>query len=169
MDNTGNQLPDQETDSTTLTRRRTSSGKLRTPNVCHCDYQIYLANVIDYHWLHQYQLAQQDRMSNPITFMAEMIGDIMYFHQAMKQRDADEFCKAIMKEINGHVQNDNREMIPQSQVPPDQEVVPSVWAMRRNQDITTNEITEYKARLNVHGGKQTFSLNYYKTYSQVVT
>ena len=62
-------------------------------------------------------------MSNPITFMAEMTGDIMYFHQAMKQRNADEFCKAVVKEINGHVQNKNWEMIPWSQVPPDQEVV----------------------------------------------
>ena len=47
-DNTGDQLPDQETDSTALTQHRTSSGRLRTPNVRHHDYQIYLANVIDY-------------------------------------------------------------------------------------------------------------------------
>ena len=39
--------------------------------------------------------------------LAEMTGDIMYFHQAMKQDDADEFRKAIVREINGHVRNEN--------------------------------------------------------------
>ena len=41
--------------------------------------------------------------------------------------------------------------------------------MRRKRDITTNEIKKYKARLNLHGGKQVFGMNYYKTYAPVVT
>ena len=35
--------------------------------------------------------------------------------------------------------------------------------------MVTNEITKYKARLNVHGGKQTFGVNYFDTYAPVVT
>ena len=41
--------------------------------------------------------------------------------------------------------------------------------MRRKHNLTTNEITKYKARLNVHGGMQTYGLNYLETYAPVVT
>jgi hypothetical protein len=40
---------------------------------------------------HDFHLGLQDRMRHPIAFHAEMMGDIMYFHQAMKQPDAKEF------------------------------------------------------------------------------
>ena len=93
----------------------------------------------------------------------------MYYHQAMQQDDADEFVGAIVKEVNGHVENNNWEIIERSKVPADEEVIPSVWAMRQKRNLTTNEITKYKARLNVHGGKQTFGVNYFETYAPVVT
>jgi hypothetical protein len=32
-----------------------------------------------------------------------------------------------------------------------------------------NEIKKYKARLNIHGGKQVYGMNYYATYAPVVT
>jgi hypothetical protein len=32
-----------------------------------------------------------------------------------------------------------------------------------------NKSKKYKARLNLHGGKQVFGLNYYETYAPVVT
>ena len=41
--------------------------------------------------------------------------------------------------------------------------------MHRKRDITTNEIKKYKARLNLHGGKQEFGANYYETYAPVET
>ena len=41
--------------------------------------------------------------------------------------------------------------------------------MHRKRDITTNEIKKYKARLNLHCGKQEFGTNYYETYAPVVT
>jgi hypothetical protein len=42
-------------------------------------------------------------MSNPIAFHAEMMGDIMYLQQALKQPNAKEFVQAVIKEVNGHV------------------------------------------------------------------
>jgi len=33
----------------------------------------------------------------------------------------------------------------------------------------TNEITKYKSRLNLHGGKQVYGMNYFETYAPVVT
>jgi hypothetical protein len=51
-------------------------------------------------------LELQERMRNPVAFYAEMMGDIMYLHQALKQKDASQFVDAIVREINGHVDNE---------------------------------------------------------------
>ena len=40
--------------------------------------------------------------------------------------------------------------------------------MRQKRRIATNEVYKWKARLNVHGGKQEYGLNYWETYSPVV-
>ncbi len=77
--------------------------------------------------------------------------------------------EAVIKEVNGHIDNDHWKLIPCTQVPEGMEVVPSVWAMQRKQDLTAGKVTKHKARLNLCGGKQEFGTNYYKTYAPVVT
>ena len=47
---------------------------------------------------HAAELQLHDRMCNPIAFDAEMMGDIIYFHQAFKQKDAIRFYKLLWKE-----------------------------------------------------------------------
>jgi hypothetical protein len=71
-----------------------------------------------------------------------MMGDIMYFHQAMQQDDADEFVKAVVKEINGHIDHNRWELIQRDQVPEGIDVIPSVWSMRRTKCnlMTSNEV-----------------------------
>jgi hypothetical protein len=118
---------------------------------------------------HDFHLGLQDRMRDPIAFHAEMMGDIMYFHQAMRQPDSGEFVKAVVKEINGHIDNKRWKLIKRSEVPKDVDVIPSVWSMRRKRNLTTNEVTKYKSRLNLHGGKQVYGMNYFETYAPVVT
>ena len=108
-------------------------------------------------------------MRNPIAFHAEMMGDIMYLHQALKQKDASQFVDAVVREINGHVENDHWKLVKQDSVPNDVQIVPYVWSLRRKRNLTTNEITKHKARLNLHGGKQIYGMNYYETYAPVVT
>ncbi len=54
---------------------------------------------------HDAHLELQERMRNPIAFHAKMMGDIMYYRQALKQPDASQFVDVIIKEINGHVDN----------------------------------------------------------------
>jgi hypothetical protein len=77
--------------------------------------------------------------------------------------------EAVIKEVNGHIDNDHWKLIPRTEVPEGTEVVPSVWAMQRKQNLTTGRVTKHKARLNLHGGKQEFGKNYYETYAPVVT
>ena len=118
---------------------------------------------------HDAHLDLQERMRNPIAFHAEMMGDIMCLNQALKQPDVKEFVTAVVKEVNGHVENKNWELVPRDTVPQDAQIVPSVWSMRRKRDLTTNDIKSHKARLNLHGGKQIYGMNYYETYAPVVT
>ena len=123
----------------------------------------------DYAQEHDLHLELQERMRRPIAFLAEMMGDIMYFHQAIRQPDSRQFVEAIVKEINGHVDRKHWELVRRDEVPEDVDVLPSVWSMRRKRDLTTGAISKHKARLNLHGGKQEFGVNYYDTYAPVVT
>ncbi len=94
---------------------------------------------------HDGHLELQERMRNPIAFHAEMMGDIMYLQQALKQHEAKLFVDAIIKEINGHVENKNWDLVHRDTVPQDAQVVPSVWAMQRKRDLTTNKVRSHKA------------------------
>ncbi len=51
---------------------------------------------------HDAHLQLEERMRNPITYHAEMMGCIMYHQQALKQPNANDFVQAVIKEVNGH-------------------------------------------------------------------
>ncbi len=61
----------------------------------------------DYDCLHDNHLDLQNCMHHLIAFLAEMMEDIMYLHQALRQPDAREFAEAIIKEVNGHIDNNH--------------------------------------------------------------
>jgi hypothetical protein len=108
-------------------------------------------------------------MRSPIPFHAEMMGDIVYYDQALQQPDAKQFANAVFKEVNGHVNNKHWTLVKQKDVPKEAQVVPSVWAMQHKCDLTTNKVIKHKARLNLHVGKQVYGMNYFKIYAPVVT
>jgi hypothetical protein len=118
---------------------------------------------------HDAHLELQERMRNPIAFHAEMMGDIMYYDQALQQPDAEKFANAIVKEVNGHVDNKHWTLVKQKDVPKEAQVVPSIWAMQRKRNLTTNKVIKHKARLNLYGEKQVYGMNYFETYAPVVT
>ena len=107
----------------------------------------YMASqvVYDYAQSHDDHLSLQDRMRHPVAFHAEMMGDIMHLHQALQQPDAPQFVQAVVREINGHIKNDHWRLIRRDEVPKGHKVTPSVWAMRRKQNLVTNEIKHHKA------------------------
>ena len=76
--------------------------------------------------------------------------------------------KAVVEEVNGRVENKHCQLIKHEDFPEDAQVVPSVWSMQHKHNLTTNKITKHKARLNLHGGKQVYGMNYYETYTLVV-
>ncbi len=118
---------------------------------------------------HNLHLELQERMRNLIAFHAEVTGNIMYLHQALKQKDASQFVDAVVREINGHVENEHWKRVKRDSVPDDVQIVLSVWSLWHKRNLTTNKITKHKARLNLHGGKQIYGMNYYETYAPVVT
>ncbi len=111
---------------------------------------------------HDAHLQLQEQMRNPFAFHAEMMGDIMYLQQALKQPNAKEFVQAVIKEVNGHVDSNNWTLWKQREVPDDTQKVPSVWTLWRKCNITTNKVKSHKAKLNLHGGKQVYRMNYFK-------
>ncbi len=118
---------------------------------------------------HDAHLELQERIRNPIAIHAEMMGDILYLQQVLRQPDAKEFVQAVIKEVNGHVDCNNWTLKKRSKVPEDVQIVPSVWSMQCKRDLTTNKIRSHKARLNLHGKKQIYRMNHYETYAPVVT
>jgi hypothetical protein len=107
-----------------------------------------------YDAMHEDEYRIQDDVTDPIAFLAKTDEDTMYFHQAMKAPEKEEFIKAIVKEMNDHIVSKNRELVPRQDVPEGVKVLDSVWAMKRKRDILTRKVLKYKARLNVHGGQQ---------------
>jgi hypothetical protein len=117
---------------------------------------------------HDEAYAMQDEMQDPISFAASNNPDIMSLNEAMAAPDKEEFRKAMHTEVDSHVDNDHWELMKRADLPANTEVLPSVWAFRRKRRIATQEVYKWKARLNLHGGRQTKDVNYWETYSPVV-
>jgi hypothetical protein len=92
----------------------------------------------------------------------------MYLHEALRAPDRAEFIKAMQQKVKDHEEWGHWELIPKSEVPEGTVILPAVWSMKRKWRITTNEVYKWKARLNVHGGKQIKNVHYWETYSPVV-
>jgi GAG-pre-integrase domain len=106
---------------------------------------------------------------DPLSLAVSSDPDVMYLNQALKQPDKKQFIEAMRIEVKSHTDNKSWRVIKRSQVPSHQKVLPDVWAMRRKRDIATQQVYKWKARLNVHGSKQTKGLNYRDTYAPVAS
>ena len=69
------------------------------------------------------QFILQGRLSNPIAFAASADPHIMYYLQAMKEPDHEQFRRSILKEICDHEANKHWEVIPKQNIPQ----IPSSW------------------------------------------
>ena len=111
----------------------------------------------------------QEQAEDPIAFAANGSDpDTLSYKAAMDAADAKLFRQAMLKEVDSHTNHDHWEVWLRADVPPAQDVLPSVWAFKRKRRIDTRAIYKYKARLNIHGGMQKHGVNYWETYSPVV-
>jgi Reverse transcriptase (RNA-dependent DNA polymerase) len=95
--------------------------------------------------------------------------DILYRNETFAADDRAEFVRAMDKELQAHVENKNWDIVLRKDVPPGRKVLPALWAMRRKRDIATRRVTKWKARLSLHGGKQTKGIDYWETYAPVAS
>ncbi len=75
---------------------------------------------------HDNKLSLLEQMQHPISFHAEMNGDIMYLYEALRQDDAVYFVGAVVKEVNDSASLNHWQLIKLSEVPGDVTVFPSV-------------------------------------------
>jgi hypothetical protein len=121
-----------------------------------------------YDAMHEDDYGIQDDMRDTVAFMASTDEDTMYYHQAMRAPYKKNFVEAIVKEVNDHITSNHWVLIPRSQVPNGIKVLDYVWYMKRKREIKTQKVYKHKARFNVHGGQQEFSVNFFETFSPVV-
>ena len=107
-------------------------------------------------------------MLNPIAFTAINNVGTLYYHQSMKDPDANGFQKAIIKEVNVHVKRNHWNLIPREQVPTGEQILPYAWSLKWNIDIKYNQVSKHKMILNIHGSKQEYAVNLFETSSPVV-
>ena len=65
----------------------------------------HIDNAFPFDLSHGSYLWMEEQVRKPLAFMADEVGDVMYYHQAMNQPDAWEFSQALVKEVNEHVNN----------------------------------------------------------------
>jgi hypothetical protein len=102
-----------------------------------------------------------------LAFKASSDPDILYWHEAMKQPDAEKFKEAAEKEVRDQMNRGVYNIVPRNKVPKGVPILPAVWAMRRKRRILSREVYKWKARLNYDGSKQVKGRDYDLTYAPV--
>ena len=99
----------------------------------------------------------QNKSQDPIlVFKATADPDTMYYHEAMREPDADQFKRAMQEEIDSCTKNKTWKIFKSVELPTGSRVLPAVWAMKSKRRIATQEVYKWKARLNIDGSKQKY-------------
>jgi len=111
---------------------------------------------------------QDESLEHPIAYVARHDPDTLYLNQALNAPDRKQFIQAMKEEIKQHEDLGHWELVKREDVPAGTKILPAVWAMKRKRRIDTREVYKWKARLNVHGGKQEYGEHYTETYAPVI-
>jgi hypothetical protein len=70
----------------------------------------------------------------------------MYLHEAMKEHNKDNYIRVMDKEVKDQMQmeNGNFSIILRYTDPKGETILPTVWQMKRKQDIKTRKIKKQK-------------------------
>lgn len=106
---------------------------------------------------------------NPVAFATKADPDTLHLSDCRKEPDWPLFREAMEKEVRDHEDRGHWKIVPASDVPKDNPPIASVWSFKRKRIAATGHISKRKARLCAHGGQQTYGVNFWETYSPVVT
>jgi hypothetical protein len=83
--------------------------------------------------------------------------------------DSPEFKTVMVKEANDHTgARGTWQFWEKRNVRDGHKILSSIWAFKCKQRIDTPRVYKHKARLNIHGGQQTYGVNYWETFSPFV-
>ena len=103
------------------------------------------------------------------AFKAVSDPDTLYYHEAMREDDSEQFKTSMLKELTDQFENGNFTVIHRSEVPKGSTILPAVWQMKRKRDAKTGAIKKHKARLNIDGSRMKKGEHYDMTYSPVAS
>jgi Reverse transcriptase (RNA-dependent DNA polymerase) len=87
----------------------------------------------------------------------------------MKEPDKEQFKDAMIKEVEDQTENKNFSKVNCDSVPASKPIMPTVWQMKRKQDIITRQVKKWKARLNIDRSKMIKGIHFQESYSLVAT
>jgi hypothetical protein len=114
---------------------------------------------------------------HPLALMADYVialvssasdPDTMTFNEAMQAPDRDEFVKAMHKELSDHIGRKHWKIVPLKSIQYPKRAIPMVWAMKRKRN-PLGDIIKWKARLCAGGHRSIENIDYWSTYSPVVS
>ena len=95
--------------------------------------------------------------------------DTMTLKDALNEPDAEEFLKAMVKEVDDHVRREHWRIVSIGEMllasGYKEKPIMGVWSMKRKH----NPLGKYKARLCAHGRQTIKGIHYENTYAPVVT
>jgi len=92
----------------------------------------------------------------------------MRVDEALRQPDREQFLKAMRKDLLNHVERKHWKVVPVNSIPPDKIMLPMVWSMKRKTN-PIGKVVKWKARLCVGGHRSVKFVDYWDTYSPVVS
>ena len=114
-----------------------------------------------------YEGDQLGDLDDPILYANKATNDpdTLYMHEALRAPDAQEFKKAMVKEVNDHNDRQHWEIMEKKDVPKGETILPAVWAMKRKRRIDTRQVYKWKSRLNLGSHKMIQGNHYDETYA----
>jgi hypothetical protein len=94
--------------------------------------------------------------------------DTLHYNAAKKAHECEDFKVAMIKEANDHTTRLHWALWEKQNVTAGHKILSAIWAFKRKRRIDTQAVYKHKARINVHGGQQTYGVNYWETFSPVV-
>ena len=146
---------------------QTRSGRTVHPPSWHTEF---VAHQVEFETIDQDLYVEEDKMTaldDPILYAnkASNDPDTLYMHEALRAPDAAEFKEAMVKEVVDHTERGHWEVIPKSDLPAGETILPAVWSMRRKRRIATREVYKWKSRLTLGGHKMIKGKHYEETYA----
>jgi hypothetical protein len=92
--------------------------------------------------------------------------DTLHYDAAIKAHDSEDFKVAIIKVANDHTTRLHWVLREKQNVPAEHKILSAIWAFKRKRRIGTQAVYKHKARINVHGGQQTYGVNYWRLSPQ---